>query len=48
MMLMHVAWTMWVDRGQGGGCAPPACTRAEESSIWEFDKAQQSFIFWEF
>ena len=34
MMLMHVVWTMWVDRGQGGGCAPPACNGAQQSSIF--------------
>ena len=28
MMLMHAAVTVWVDRGQGGGCARHLGTRA--------------------
>ena len=31
MMLMHAAVTVWVDRGQGGGCACHLGSRALKS-----------------
>ena len=31
MMLMHAAVRVWVDRGQGGGCACHLACRAQKS-----------------
>ena len=46
MMLMHAAVTVWVDRGQGGGCARHLGTRAQKSFGWHLPPKKVGFSMW--